>query len=365
MYKNTIFSMLISTLLCLIPVQVFASHLAFFNYGRYEALSKKLFDADELDTKSHSVLKRNVIYYLKNYLDTDQLKEISQHDQEQMLESIYQRNFWSDKLERDLSIPYNDADFKSYMDALQLELSDFISYMKALDKANSQYKLYVFGSMSKGRFGANSSLDIFLESDDRALLRKVEEGPYSKFSSNFRGNIEITTSSFGARFLLDPLVKVDLDGLEDLIGLYQGILVGTGFQMIEDGASLHIKEDGDFQRIPMEFNPIEDRVFYLLKKTFLLQQEARTKAKSIKTKEGIEQRQDFLARSGNLQEDFKEVAYDLRLIVNRVDNARHERIREVISPPSYQRLATYRSKKLLRLVEMKLDELEDFSMSRK
>ncbi|MCO4782959.1 MAG: hypothetical protein KC646_11600 [Candidatus Cloacimonetes bacterium] len=338
-----------------------AVELSFYNYEKYDTLTSKLFKTYNIDSDTSSILQRNTAYYFKNYLKIDSVNSAISADKDQFLETIYQRNFWADKLERDISIPYSDKEVFSYFQSVQMELDHFVKYLKVVNVQNSDFSIYLYGSMAKGRFGANSSVDLRIESNDLGLLKAIEEGVYSKTNRNFRGNIEASTSLLSSRDILDPLVKVSIGDLSNLLEVYAKILKGMGFLLTSKDDSLSVDTSGNRQRIHMEFNPVEDRVFYLDKKASKVQKNIIDNFNMLIGKDesqDILSKNAFIARVSTLIEDYSEVQSDLETVSENRQDERYKVIESVIAKASFDRLKRGLAKKLLNHVKSKISSLK-------
>ncbi|PCJ18911.1 MAG: hypothetical protein COB02_09230 [Candidatus Cloacimonadota bacterium] len=337
-----------------------AVELSFFNYEKYNNLSNRLFETYSIDSDKSSVLKRNTSYYFKNYLRIDDVNIAISAEKDKFLESIYQRNFWADKLERDISIPYSDKEVFSYFVTLQKEINHFLKYLEVANEENSTFKLYLYGSMAKGRFGANSSVDLRVESNDLGFLKTIEEGVYSKNHRDFRGNIEASTPLLSSKDILDPLVEVSIESFSNLKKVYTKILDKMGFQLDVIDDSLKITVSGKRQRIHMEFNPVEDRVFYLDKKAIKLRKSILSSFNLLRGDEATDStfsKSSFLKRLKRLITDYEEVRKDLLIITENKSNDRYKIIQSVISKTSFDRLKRGLANKLLLHVTDKLNKL--------
>ncbi|MBT3785070.1 hypothetical protein HOF92_08835 [bacterium] len=330
---------LVSMLLWFVFIGINFSSLPFWKYAQYESAMKRLMQIHELEVKNHSVLINNGIFYLQNYLSAEEAKSLPTMEAEKALSILGRKNFWAEKLSRDLQIPYSDSEFQIYMAQIQEELKAFLTYLGSVASPGS-YKLYLYGSLAKGRFGGNSSVDLYLATSNKGLIGKIENGKYSKNHPDFRGNVDILTSSFSDKYLLAPMVRVDSSQLNSIDATYAGILSEMGFHFRGKGSAKKLVRRRGAARYHLEFNPIEDRVYFLVKKSQRLVKELRARKQS-KDAQSAHKR-----KAKDLLEDFREVEEDLNLILNDVQNARHQRIKEVISAESYARLENHRSERL-------------------
>lgn len=341
-------------------LQVVMADISFFNYDQYEKQCGHLLASQGLDVSSHTILLRNCAYTIRNYVSIDQLKEIEKMDHQILQKTLFSGNFWAEKLQREVSIPYSDQEYSDYLLRIQGELNSFLNYLRFVAAKNTTFTLKVYGSMAKGRFGANSSLDIMIESDDDGFLVAIDKGIYSRSNPKFRGNIEVITSNRRANFLLEPFHSVSQGELSNLERVYNEILTLHGFKLIRQQGKLSIVKTG-LPRANLEFNPIEDRIHYLIKKldTILMQTENSYEVFSTASSaQNSNVKQETLKNLNDLKRNLNEVQLDLQMILNQSNSDRLQKIKSVIEPTSYDRLKRYRSKRLSTLIEEQLILIE-------
>lgn len=337
-----------------------AGKVPFFNFEKYKAYCETILESKGLDSRTHSVLTRNCAYMLRNYTSLDQLEELKNSKTKDMLQEILQGNFWAQKLDRELSIPYSDTEYSAYFKEIQNEINSFLYYLRFLNDNNSDFSIKIYGSMAKARFGANSSLDILIESKDTEFLSAIADSIYSKTNPKFKGNIEVITSTHAADFLMEPFQKFTSGEMTNLTRVYDEILNSYGFKLVNSKDSLQIIQQGT-PRVNIEFNPIEDRVHYLIKQLDYLNEEA-INSHGLFSQHSTEGSSDirlgYLNKTNDLKRKLDQVVSDLNLIINQTKSERHSKIMRVTEPASYARLKSFRSKRLVRLIENKIILLE-------
>lgn len=313
----------------------------FSTYERAGRIVDRLMQIHNIGLENRSILRQNSIYNLAGFFSTRDLYLAPFWDEKKLLAKLAEPNFWAEKLQRDLMVPFTNEEVERRFEKIQSEVNFFQKYLSFMNHNNSPVQIYIFGSIVKGRWGANSDLDLFVDSSDKDLLRRLEYGIYKESHPSFTGNIEIFTSFFEPANILDPLVPISLRELRDLKGFYQKILGDIGFKLVGSGKSL------DMVRLPVppkmyvEFNPIEDRVFYLTLKTHeamhqigdqftVFQDGAGQGAKRIAEK--------LTETIGKLSSDWSEVESDLQLIRDNTPSARLHRIRKVIDSHSWTKM---------------------------
>lgn len=336
------------------------SKVPFFNFEKYKAYCETILESKGLDSRTHSVLTRNCAYMLRNYTSLDQLEELKNSKTKDMLQEILQGNFWAQKLDRELSIPYSDTEYSAYFKQIQNEVISFLYYLRFLNDNNSDFSIKIYGSMAKARFGANSSLDILIESKDAEFLSAIADSIYSKSNPNFKGNIEVITSTHATDFLMEPFQTFTAGEMTNLIRVYDEIINGYGFKLVKSKDSLQIIQQGT-PRVNLEFNPIEDRVHYLFKQLNKLNTEAVNSYDlfSQLSTEGLSDiRLEYINKITDLKRKLEQVISDLNLIINQTKSDRHSKIKRVTEPASYARLKSFRSQRLVRLIKNKIILLE-------
>ena len=329
--------------------------------SEFRNFSETLLKKYGLEPGLHTVLVSNCSYMMKNLVTVKDLSNIEKMTQIEIQHFLFNKGFWGQKLQREISIPYSDIEFHQFLADLQLEINDFIKYLNTVNVSSSRFELKIFGSMAKARFGVNSSLDILIHSNDRDLLSKLDHGIYSDSHPKFRGNIKLITSKNEAYFLLDPFHVVTTGELSNLAKIYEDILELNNLEVKHLTNTFNITFRNLPPKLNLEFNAIEDRMFFLLKKLYKLQHAIENsteifipaqRANQTKTK------QYFSDQLRDLGTDLKTVKADLKLIIEKKKSDRHEKIKAIIKPASYARLKGYRGQRMLSLIEKKLTLLQ-------
>ena len=314
-----------------------------------------------IEPKSHTVLVANCAFIMKNYIDLNDVPELQSMSQSEIKKTFFAKNFWGEKLERELNIPYSDNEFRQFVAKIQQEVNDFVRYLNMVNSRSSSFELNIFGSMAKARFGVNSSLDILLDSSDQKLLSKLDNGIYSINHPKFRGNIELITSNNEASFLLGPFHPVTVGELSNLAKVYEDILASNNLSAKQNESRFSILFTEQYPKFSLEFNPIEDRVYYLINKLSQLLNIIENSTELFIPSNLENQRKTKQTFSDQLQSlglKFSDVENDLKLIVEQKDNPRHSKIKSVIKPASYSRLKGTRGKRMLALIGKKLILIE-------
>ena len=336
------------------------SNVPFFDYVKYKNHCQTILESKGIDIKSHSILARNCAYMLRNYISLDQLNVLKSYNAKELRQQLFTGNFWAQKLDRELSIPYSDIEYAAYFEQIQNEVNSFLHYLRFLNNDNSRFSLKIYGSMAKARFGGNSSLDILIESNDDHFLASIANSIYSRTNPNFKGNIEVITGSHDADFLMEPFQTFSSGEMTNLVRVYDEILSSYGFKLVSSKDSLQIVQQG-VARANLEFNPIEDRVHYLIKQIKKLDTKA-TRSYDLFSQinpEGMpDLRLEYIDKITDLKQKMEQVISDLNLVINQINSERHSKIKQVTEPESYARLKSFRSKRLVKLIRTKIVLLE-------
>jgi hypothetical protein len=136
---------------------------------------------------------------------------------------------WENKLERELSQPYSDEQVFQHIDGLQASLLNNLSELPSYPKA-----IYLTGSFSKGRLGANSDLNGYamLPSDEFQAAFQTFQSRFNNAETNNKANLfPMSESSPGfnkAMLMVEGTsVKLSPDRLKEegyLRGVYSDIL---------------------------------------------------------------------------------------------------------------------------------------------
>ncbi len=310
---------------------------------------------------SHTVLVSNCSYIMRNFIDLNEIPNLQDITKSEIQKFFFSKSFWGQKLQREISIPYSDIEFRKFVSNLQQEVNGLIKYLHLVNSSSSEFDLKIFGSMAKARFGVNSSLDIIVHSSDHIFLSKVEQGIYSESHPKFRGNIKLITSNNESYFLLDPFYTVTTGELSNLAKIYQDILETKNLRVKQTEQDFNITLTKLPTKFNLEFNAIEDRMFFLLNELKQLENSLRNSTEVFVPNNKINQNKmklDYLDKMQSLSQDLTKVKNDIKLIIEQKNNARHDKIKTIVQPSSYTRLKGYRGRKMLDLMEQKLILIE-------
>lgn len=332
---------LVLTTMLMCAGSALARTIPFPNFERTLKVTDRLMKIHGVSGEQYSILRYSIACNLANFLQPKDLYMAEFQTDEQLAAKMSEPNFWAEKLHRDLNVPYTNEDVEKRLDKMQTEVAFFLKYLASMNYRQSPVQLYVYGSIAKGRFGGNSDIDIYIDSSDKDLLRRLENGVYREGHPMFLGPLEILTSNFEPANILDPLLPVSFRELRDIKGLYGGVLKELGFEMKGKGRNFEIVRTPIPPRMAIEFNPIEDRVFYLTMKSNEWLHSLADQFTSLRPDSGSAAQRTaerLKAEGKRLVKNWQEVEADLSLIEEDKPSSRLWKIREVIDPQSWVKM---------------------------
>jgi len=174
-------------------------------------IAGRLTDALHLSRESHVLFQENIATYVAQLTD-DFVKGLESKPDAELAPALcralpYGETRWGIKLRRDVGHPYSDADVAAHLRGLGAELSGKVERLTALNGGEFPFKLYVIGSLVRGRFGGNSDLDVLLNSGNeraRGLGCEPGEEVSMRYFSGEESFDELTDELFGTKVELDP-----------------------------------------------------------------------------------------------------------------------------------------------------------------
>lgn len=128
-----------------------------------DRIAAKALQELKLEPQEHLLLEENLACYVSNYqpafqeeLDRMQGPELLQRMQNGWAQGEHR---WVDKIRRDLSKPYADSQVRQRFEELQSRFGSESQRLVAENQGAFPAKVFVTGSLVKGRFGAHSDLD--------------------------------------------------------------------------------------------------------------------------------------------------------------------------------------------------------------
>lgn len=133
-------------------------------------LAGRVLETRGIPLGEHVLLRENVATYLSQMMpgrDARTLAEATHHGTPDELtrglaSSRWSSERWTAKLERDLHAPYDDTEVMAHLATLDRELTESGERILAAATAPFPMRLYVAGSLAKGRFGARSDADVMV-----------------------------------------------------------------------------------------------------------------------------------------------------------------------------------------------------------
>ncbi len=180
---------------------------------RPDRIARKALEALALDPQQHRLLEENLASYTSHLHDDYQqsLETLEGGDLLARLQNgwAHGEHRWTDKLRRDLRDPYSDQQVGERFEALKARFIE--------EARNYPGQLFIAGSLSKGRFGAHSDLDVLATASPGSM-------PASSWQTG------------SPQFLLDSFpgaVAVGSDG-QDLLKLWREGLGRKGLELHDD-----------------------------------------------------------------------------------------------------------------------------------
>lgn len=128
-----------------------------------DRIAAKALQSLNLKSQEHVLLEENLACYVSNYkpafqeeLDRMQGPELLQRMQTGWAQGEHR---WVDKIRRDLSKPYSDTQVRQRFEELENRFACESQRLVAENQGAFPARVYVTGSLVKGRFGAHSDLD--------------------------------------------------------------------------------------------------------------------------------------------------------------------------------------------------------------
>ncbi|MBN9416749.1 MAG: hypothetical protein J0I12_14995 [Candidatus Eremiobacteraeota bacterium] len=179
----------------------------------------------QLPPEQHQLLTENLACYVSNYkpgfqeeLDGMQGPELLQRMQTGWAQGEHR---WVDKIRRDLSKPYSDSQVQQRFEELQGRFSSESQRLVAENQGAFPAKVYVTGSLVKGRFGAHSDLDAIGVSKNG--YRPSEHGAVSWQLTDDKGEDFMLKSFMEAR---------QVEPGQSLLEIYSQGLSNKGLQLL-------------------------------------------------------------------------------------------------------------------------------------
>lgn len=198
-----------------------------------DRIASKALQALHLKREEHVLLEENLACYTSNYKPEFQA-ELDRLQGDELLRRLQSgwaqgEHRWVDKIRRDLDKPYSDSQVQQRFEQLEQRFSSESQRLVAENQGSFPARVYVSGSLVKGRFGAHSDLDAIGVS--KGGYRPGDHGGVSWQLTDEGGEDFMLKSFVGAR-------KVEPG--QSLLPLYSQGLEGKGLRL-EVGANWRIQ----------------------------------------------------------------------------------------------------------------------------
>lgn len=210
-------------------------------------LSTKLLNHQGRNLIQHSVLRENLATYLTQlkpeFLDKLQSQSPDLWEQRLITEGYSNGPMeMIQKISRDLvQKPYNDQAVQQRLEILETELKD---KLKSILQGNQGYpsRVYIAGSLLKGRFGANSDLDLLCETSPQwskaHYTHAFDDVSIQYFQPQDSQARELHLASF------TPTLEIDPHNPPSLKAIYSQALKARGY-LVDQG---HLQAQGPIVR---------------------------------------------------------------------------------------------------------------------
>ncbi|MBT9587629.1 hypothetical protein IV102_30085 [bacterium] len=236
----------------------------------YHATTQLLYSRG-ISTEKHSVMLENLAHY-NAQLQQPLADEMELMDLSAQRTPAEQR--WVNKIQRELSKPYDDTQVAGKMPALETDLKALV----CVKGGQFPSKLYVTGSANKGRFGGNSDLDMLAEGllSDRSagylaaqpgwkvhnILDQQGQTLRQEVSTPAGGHVDFVmkpefeqlSNWFGKHFEVD-VAKVQAGQASGLQEAIQHGFEEKGYNVSWEGDALTLLGDGPTEPVQEKFTP--------------------------------------------------------------------------------------------------------------
>lgn len=180
-----------------------------------------------LPSEQYQLLKENVACYVSNYNPAfqEELERLSDSEMVQRMQSGWSQgeHRWVDKIRRDLSKPYSDGQVQQRFEELETRFRSESQRLVAENQGAFPARVFVTGSLVKGRFGAHSDLDAIGVSKNG--YRPSEHGAVSWQLTDDKGEDFLLKSFMEAR---------QVSPGQSLLGIYSEGLESKGLRLLSD-----------------------------------------------------------------------------------------------------------------------------------
>lgn len=178
-----------------------------------------------LPAEQHQLLEENLACYVSNYKPAfqEELERLPAPDMLQRMQSGWAQgeHRWVDKIRRDLSKPYSDGQVQQRFEELQTRFCSESQRLVAENQGAFPARVFVTGSLVKGRFGAHSDLDAIGVSKNG--YRPSEHGAVSWQLTDDKGEDFMLKSFMEAR---------QVSPGQSLLGIYSEGLESKGLRLL-------------------------------------------------------------------------------------------------------------------------------------
>jgi predicted nucleotidyltransferase len=133
----------------------------------------------KIPPQNHLLYQENLATYLAQFRD-EFLKTVDENHGENLRQLLthaypYGEFRWAKKLEREIKNPYSDSEVLKHLDEYERRIKKELSQFLNLHPEMATCTVHLTGSLIKGRFGANSDVDLFLDPGENLIDYEIEK----------------------------------------------------------------------------------------------------------------------------------------------------------------------------------------------
>jgi hypothetical protein len=215
----------------------------------HEALAERVLDAQGVALEDHVLMRENLATYFTQAISRKTAERIAAGDRPAETVLDYVKNSktggrWEKKIEREIAAPYTDQQVHDHLAQLGSGLS---AWLARIDKGYPM-RVEITGSITKGRCGANSDVDVMVDVGKKpgsdAPPPAVNDQDHEKSDISLT---ELNTLGFGQknfmRLMMGPRIPVpDKPDAQFLSRTYDEVLGRKGLRFVDDGGGkVHVE----------------------------------------------------------------------------------------------------------------------------
>ena len=225
---------------------------------------------NDTDQSERGLLRYVVARYLMNGLSDRAIESLLADDKADPIDCGQLAPRWKEKALRELAAPYSDDDVIKHLRALNAELKDAVTEVRALGGNADTMAIHILGSVVKGRAGLGSDVDTLLQTKDADLAQRVYESRFGYLGAPTARNVVIgghdyamaRGDHYGPVLSLGDGQRV-LDDGDTLVKVWAEAAKAFGVNLVAKGDSYRVVIDDDALQnavVERDTNPIAERL---------------------------------------------------------------------------------------------------------